>query len=249
MRRLAAVACLVAPLAVPAAAGAAQQRTPLRARLVACTTGADASARTATFTASMPAVAGAARMAIRFALLQRMEGDVGFARVALPAWGRWERSQPGRTGFIYTKKVRALRTPGAYRARVRFRWYGPDGRVIRRARRLTRICRQPDPRPDLQAGALMIGPGLAANTATYLLTVRNTGRGPAGPFAVAVITAGMPQPPLGVTGLAPGESRVVELAGPQCAPGSTVRFVLDPESAVAESDEADDVVDRGCPVA
>jgi CARDB protein len=159
------------------------------------------------------------------------------------------RSEPGRTGFIYTKTVRALRAPGAYRASVRFRWYDADGRVVRRAGRRTRLCRQPDPRPDLQAATLTAAPGLGPATVTYLLTVRNAGRGAAGPFAVGLTTAGMPQSPVVVSGLAPGESRVVELAGPRCAPGSTVRFVLDPANAVAESDEADDVVDRACPVA
>src|SRR3954447_1674467 len=73
MRRLAAIACLLAPLAAPAAAAAAPERPPLQARLVACTTGPGAPARRATFTASMPAVARTARMAIRFDLLQRME--------------------------------------------------------------------------------------------------------------------------------------------------------------------------------
>src|SRR5436190_12108148 len=153
MRRPAAIACLLLPLAAPAAARAAE-RPPLQARLVACFTGPSAAARRATFMASMPAVAGAARMAIRFDLLQRAPGDAAFARVGLPAWGRWERSEPGRSGFIYTKTVRALRAPGAYRARVRFRWFGLDGRIVRRARRLTRTCRQPDLRPDLRAGAL-----------------------------------------------------------------------------------------------
>src|SRR4051794_24006549 len=196
MRRLAAIACLLAPLAAPTAGRAAQERPPLQARLAACTTGPNATARRATFTASMPAVTGAARMAIRFDLLQRAPGDAAFARVALPAWRRWERSQPGRTGFIYTKTVRALRAPGAYRATVRFRWYGPDGRVLRRARRTTPICRQPDPRPDLRAGALTAAPGLGPATVTYLLRVRNAGRGAAAPFAIALMTAGMPQAPV-----------------------------------------------------
>jgi hypothetical protein len=188
-------------------------------------------------------------MWMRFDLLQRMPGEAEFAPVQLPAWGRWERAEPGRTGFIYTKRVQALRAPGAYRAHVRFRWYAPDGRLLRRARRLTPICRQPDPRPDLRAGALTRAGGLGPEAATYLLTVQNTGRGAAGPFDVVLTTTGMPQPPVRVDGLAAGESRVVGLPGPACAPGSTVRFVLDAGAAVAESDEADDVVDRPCPVA
>jgi hypothetical protein len=252
MRRFATLACLAAAAtaAAPAAARAAeQQRPPLRARLASCTTGDAAHARTAAFTASMPAVDRTARMWIRFDLLQRTPGEAEFALVNLPAWGRWERSEPGRSGFIYTKKVQALRAPGDYRARVRFRWYDASGRLLRRAQRPTPICRQPDPRPDLRAGALTRVAGLGPAAATYLLTVENTGRGAAGPFDVVLAEDGMPQPPVRVDGLAAGATRVVSVPGPACAAGATVRFVLDPGAAVAESDEADDVVDRPCPIA
>jgi CARDB len=250
MRRRATIACLAAAVAMtaPAVARAAeQQRPPLQARVVSCTTGPAASARIAAFTASMPALAGTARMWIRFDLLQRTPGEATFSTVALPAWGRWERSQVGRAGFIYTKRVRALRAPGEYRARVRFRWYDARGRVQRRAQRVTKTCRQPDPRPDLRAGALAVAPGLGPSSATYLLTVRNAGRGAAGRFDVVLSAGGMPQPPVRVDGLAAGATRVVDVPGPLCDAGSTLRFVLDAGAAVAESDEADDVVDRACP--
>jgi hypothetical protein len=251
MRRLATLACFAAAVsaAAPAGARAAESpRPPLRARLASCATGATAPERTAAFTASMPAIEGSARMWIRFDLLQRTVGEAEFAPVRLPAWGRWERSEPGRTGFIYTKRVQALRAPGAYRARVRFRWYAADGRVLRRAQRVTKTCRQPDPRADLRAGELSVAGGLGPAAATYLLTVTNGGRGAAGPFDVVLTTAGMPQAPVRVDGLAAGESRVVSVPGPRCAAGATVRFVLDAGAAVEESDEADDVVDRLCPV-
>ena len=252
MRRFPTTACLAAPLAAAAAtatapAAIAQQRPPLQARVVSCTVGATAAARTATFTASMPAIAGTARMWVRFTLLQRMDSDGEFVRVRLPGWGRWQRSDPGRTAFIYTKKVQGLRAPGAYRARVTFRWYGAGGRLLRTTTRTTRTCRQPDLRPDLEAGALTAGAGLGAGTVTYLLDVVNDAAAPAGPFQVALTVAGMPQPPVRVDGLAPGERQVVSVPGPRCAPGSTVRLVLDPAAAVAESDEADDVADRPCP--
>src|SRR4051812_42223382 len=253
MRRLATLACLAAaaPAAAPALAparAAAPPRPPLQARLASCATGPTVRERTAAFTASMPAADGAARMGMRFDLLQRMPGEAEFAPVALPAWGRWERSEPGRTGFIYTKRVQALRAPGAYRARVRFRWYAADGRIIRRVQRTTSTCRQPDPRPDLTAEALGVAGGLGPAAATYLLTVRNAGRGAAGPFDVVLATDGMPQAPVRVDGLAAGESRVVSVPGAACAAGATLRFVLDAGAAVAESDEADDIVDPPRPL-
>jgi hypothetical protein len=251
VRRLARLACTAVAASVLASAAApalAQDRSSLQARLVSCTTGATPAARTATFTARMPAAAGTARMWMRFDLLQRAAGETEFAPVRLPAWGVWHRSERGRSAFIFTKKVRGLRAPGAYRARVRFRWYDAQGRIQRRARRITRICRQPDPRPDLQAGALSVAPGLGPASVTYLLTIDNTGRGAAGPFDVVLSTGGMPQPPVRVSGIAAGASVVVGLPGPRCASGGTLRFVLDSGAAVAESDEADDVVDRACPV-
>jgi hypothetical protein len=248
MRRLVTMACLAAPLAA-APAAAAQERPPLQARLVDCATGAAASARTASFTARMPAIAGTDRMWIRFDLLQRTPGQPDYAPVRLRAWGVWQRSRPGRTAFIYTKTVQGLRAPGAYRARVRFRWYDAEGRLQRSAQRVTRTCRQPDPRPNLVAGALTAAGGLGAGTATYLLDVANDGRGAAAAFDLVVALAGMPQAPVRVDALGPGEHRVVSIAGPRCAPGSTVRFVLDAGAIVDESDEADDVVDRPCPIA
>jgi hypothetical protein len=248
MRRIATIACLAAPLAAaPATAAAAQERPSLGARLVTCTTGPTPSTRTATFTARMPALAGTQRMWMRFDLLQRTPGQAEYEVVRLPAWGVWQRSQPGRTAFIYTKTVQRLRAPGAYRARVRFRWYDAAGELQRRAQRITRTCREPDPRPDLTAGALTAAPGLGPDSATYLLDVRNSGRGPAAPFDVVLAVEGMPQPAFHVQGLAPGEDQLLSIPGPRCAPGSTVRFVLDAGGVVAESEEAGNIVDRPCP--
>jgi hypothetical protein len=249
VRRLAIIACLAAPLTAAAAepALAAQERAPLQARLVVCQAGATTATRAAVFTARMPAARGTTRMWMRFDLLQRTPGAAEYAPVKLPAWGVWQRSEPGRTAFIYTKRVQGLRAPGSYRARVRFRWYDADGRLQRTTTRTTRTCRQPDPRPNLTAGDVTVAGGLGAGTVTYLLDVGNEGRGAAGPFAVALAVAGVPQPPVAVDGLAAGARTVVSVTGPRCTPGSTVRFVLDPDADVAESDESDDIVDRPCP--
>ncbi len=84
---------------------------------------------------------------MRFDLLQRTPGQAEYEPVRLPAWGVWQRSQPGRTAFIYTKTVRSLRAPGAYRARVRFRWYDASGRVQRRTQRTTGPVASPTPGP------------------------------------------------------------------------------------------------------
>jgi hypothetical protein len=102
---------------------------------------------------------------------------------------------------------------------------------------------QPDPRPDLRAGDLTMEPAADGSTARYALVVANTGRADAGPFAVDV--AGVRAT---VTGLARGSSVTVTVDAPACAKGDTVSVVLDPLGQVDEAEEADDAVQRACPL-
>jgi hypothetical protein len=247
MRRAALIAVLVA-FAVPAVASA--QQPPLRAKLTACASGPLATDRTATFTGSMPAIKGARRMWMRFDVLAHVGSTTAFAPLKVPGLGVWQKSVPGRPGgFVFNQRVQGLLAPGVYRAVVRFRWYGKGGRLLRATSRETAICKQPDQRPDLLAGRLDAVPGPGPGIATYTLVVRNDGRGPAGSFDVVLSGVGPDQPPQRVTGLAPGGSTMLIFAAPQCAPGSTVRLTVDAGAEVAEADEADDVVERTCPLA
>jgi hypothetical protein len=144
----------IAGAAVFAVAGAgAQTPTPLAARLAECTTGERVADRAATFTASMPAISGARRLGMRFTFEVREPGERRYSRITLGSWRRWERADPGRPGFIYSKRVEGLTGPAVYRAVVRFRWTAADGHVLRRARRVTRGCRQPGPPPAEPAPA------------------------------------------------------------------------------------------------
>jgi hypothetical protein len=240
----AALAFALLALAAPAAAGA--QTPPLRAKLTACHSGPEAADRTAAFTGSMPAVRGTTRMAMRFDLLARTPPGSAFVSIRVPGLGLWKKSAPGRSGFIYSQTVRELAAPGDYQAVVRFRWYGAAGRVLRSDRRTTSICRQPDQRPDLRAGALTAI--AVADSATYRLLVRNAGRGDAGPFDVGLAVNGVEQPPEHVDdGLGAGGSVTVVFVAPRCAPGSALRFTLDAQADVPEAVEADDVVSKPCP--
>jgi CARDB protein len=247
MRRVALVICLLA-LAPPAVAEA--QAPPLRARLSACATGPQVGDRSAAFTASMPSVRGARRMAMRFTLQARVPPSLVFAPVDVPGLRVWKRSAVGRVGFIFTQRVQGLASPAAYRAVVRFRWFVRGHRLLHTARRVTAICRQPDWRPDLRAGALTLAPGPTPDTATYQLVVRNRGRGDAGAFDVALDVAGVRQAlSRAGLGLPAGRPTTLELTAPRCAPGSVLTFVLDASGEIDESHEADDVVTRPCPAA
>jgi hypothetical protein len=247
MRRAALIAVL-ATFAVPAVASA--QQPPLRAKLAACASGPLATDRTATFTGSMPAIKGARRMWMRFDVLAHADSAMAFTPLKVPGLGVWQKSVSGRPGgFVFNQRVQGLLAPGVYKAVVRFRWYGKGGKLLRATSRETAICKQPDQRPDLDAGRLDATPGPGPGDATYTLVVRNAGRGPAGPFDVLLSGIGPDQPTQRVTGLGAGATTMLIFAGPPCAPGSTLRVTVDARAEVAEADEADDVVERTCPLA
>ncbi|MCW2994786.1 MAG: hypothetical protein JWQ18_2281 [Conexibacter sp.] len=243
---------LLALLALGGGAASAQasDRLPLSAKTTICTTGADDAARAATFTGSMPAGAQTRRMQMRFVLLQRVgPGPKGaFKKLVVPGWGGWERSDPGRQGFVFTKRVEALVAPAAYRAQVTFRWYDAKGHVQRTATRTTMPCEQPDPRADLVLAGVD-ATGVSRTTAAYTLSVGNEGHSDAAPFVVTITVDGTVSDPITIGPIAAGERASGALAAPRCAPGSTITVTLDAGNAVDEAAEDDDVVERPCPLA
>lgn len=249
MRLILVAAALLAATPVTAHAATARQAAPpLRADTSTCRTGVTPAERFAVFTGSMPARRGTARMAMRFELQIRESAGTAYRTVKAPSFGRWERSQTGRRGFIYSKRVDGLKAPATYRSVVRFRWFDASGEVIASTTRTTPLCTQPDPRPNLRLLALRTTAGSTAGTTTYLLTVVNSGRGPAVAFDVA---AGPdddgPAATVTVGGMAAREARVIEVTARSCAPGGRVRIRLDVGAVIPESSEADNDVRRACP--
>src|SRR5215212_3359255 len=135
----AAAPVLAAPAQAPPPA-AAPAPPSLGATLASCVRSPDAAQRSASFTASMPALPGTRRMLLRFDLFQRVAAGEGFTPVRVPRWGVWQRSRTGVAGFVFTKHVNGLQAPGDYRAVVRFRWLDARGRVQRTTLRRTRVC-------------------------------------------------------------------------------------------------------------
>jgi hypothetical protein len=238
---------LIAVLALAAPAVAGAQAPPLRAKVSACSSGPLPTDRAAAFTGSMPAIKGVKRMWMRFDVLARTAK--GYAALKAPGLGVWQKSAPGRAaGFVFTQRVQALPAPGAFKAVVRFRWYGKGNKLLRSATRETPICKQPDQRADLEVGDLAAVLGPAPGQATYTLVVRNDGRGAAGPFDVLLSGAGPDQPPQRVQGLAAGASTTLVFAAPRCVPGSTLRVTVDARGEIPEALETDDAAERTCPL-
>lgn len=234
--------------AFPAAARADTRPLELGVHPAACQTGAAAADRAAVFEATMPAADGAVRLGMRFDLEERRAGARDFRRLKVPNFGVWQRSAPGVGGYVVDKRVEQLAAGSAYRVVVRFRWYDAEGAVVRRARRTSAACRQPDLRPDLRVVAITVEPGPDGADAVYRVSVRNEGRsGVADPFAVTLaldrtlLPAGEPVP-----ALPPGATTVLSFSGPPCAADVVLRAVADSAGAVEESDEQDNVFTRRC---
>jgi hypothetical protein len=243
MRRLV-VAISMLLVSAPAGVMAADvvDRPVLRARVVTCQTGADPANRYAVFAGSMPALPSSPRMEMRFDLLQRHPGAAGYARIPLPHWGQWERTdRPGIVGFVFTKRVEQLAAPAVYRAVIRFRWYDGDGNLVRSAKRLSAPCRQLDPRPDLAVGDVA-----GASDGRYLVDVLNQGRDDATPFWMSFEVEGSTVS-LQVPGVPAGETRTVAVTAPRCSRGEQVSIALDTADDIQEADELDDAVSRPCP--
>jgi hypothetical protein len=236
-------------LAPSAHAATASSKVSLAAKVADCTTGADDSERAAAFTGSM-AAAGAKRMQMRFLLMQRPgPGPKGtWKKVAIPEWGDWEKADPGRSAFVFTKRIEALTAPAAYRVVITFRWKDAKNHALRTTTRTSPTCEVADPRPDLElAGLDAVAAG--SGRAVYTLAVSNEGHSTAVPFAVTVTVGGVTSDPVIVGPLDAGDRLNAAVGAPRCAAGTTITVTLDVANAVDESDEAGNVVQRPCPLA
>lgn len=229
------VAAVALSLALPGVASA----RPGRVVMTEC----DRDAHVASFDGRMDAVAGGARMSMRFVLEVRAPGG-GWHRVRLPGFSAWHTSDPERSRYVYTKRLEGLVGPSAYRVIVRFHWLDADGGVVRRSGATSHACRMPDPRPDLRVTAIDVRP----SRTHYAVTVRNAGHSEAGTSELSLDLGDGRRPlTVPVDPLAPRESRTVVLAGRACVHGATLTATADAAGAVDERHEDDDTLAVTCP--
>ena len=242
MRRFAPFIVLLALLA-PASATA----TTPKVRLIDCEPALEQAQRFAVFEGRMGSVAGARRLQMRFTLQVRDADTPRWHAVAAPGFGRWVSSNPGVSRYVYTKRVENLVAPASYRALVRFRWLGTDGRRLASRLATSPACGQPDLRPNLRPLDIMARPAPGPGTTRYAIPVVNRGRSPAGGVELALTVGGQVLPLQIVEQLEAGERRVVSVEGPSCKPGSELTVDVDPSGAVDERDEADNRLTLPCP--
>jgi CARDB len=236
MRRALLTAAL-ATAALPAAAGAAP--LPASVKLVNCSV----EEHQAAFSGRMRQLPGATRMAMRFTLLEETGADK-VRRVKVPGLRRWRWSKPGVKAFSYRQGFRNLPENASYRVLVAFRWYAADGTLLERAKRRSARCRQFVALPNLVASITKILPTTVQGVVRYEASVRNTGRASATKVALRLTVDGTVVDTRTFASLAPGERRSVAIRGPVCH--RLVRLEADPEKAIPESSDEDNVFELGC---
>jgi hypothetical protein len=70
----------------------------------------------------------------------------------------------------------------------------------------------------------------------------------ADPFGVVLRVGGQAAAPIVLGPLAPGTRELGRVVGPRCSAGEMVTIVADPADVVDEASEADNTVQRACPL-
>jgi hypothetical protein len=182
-------------------------------------------------------------MAMRFTLLEETTGDSS-TRVKVPGLHRWRWSKPGVKAFGYRQGFRNLPENASHRVMVEFRWYADDGTEVLRAKRRSAPCRQFVELPNFVARITAILPTKVNGVIRYEAVVTNSGKAAATEVPVRLTVDGTVVDTVTFASLAPGEERSVAIRGPQCH--RLVRLEADPEQAIAESSDVDNIHEFNC---
>jgi hypothetical protein len=227
-------ALLAIALAPAGAAEPASHSHKAYVRLAACSP----TDFTAAFYGRMYRVPGSQAMWMRFTLLERAGGP-SFRRLRVPALAHWRKSHSDKPGFGYRQVVLHLAKGADYRVRAEFRWYDAAGRLLRRERRRSGLCRISGPRPNLRVRVLRRESTSLPGVERYLVRVADTGSAPAEDVPVRLTVDRGEVNTKVVADLAVGEASVLAFRGPECR--SEVTAEVDPEDRIAESVEEDNV--------
>jgi hypothetical protein len=246
MLRIVAIAAALAGLAGGTVAARAADppagAAPPVAKVVACDVGATAD-RAAAFYGRMDTIAGASKLALRFALLERLGAATTWNKLDLPDLRPWHISQAGVKRYGWKQTVNNLHLGGAYKARIQYRWLSASGVVLDTQTHDTPVCK--GPLPNLALGQLTVNPGPTADTRTYRIEVQNTDKSDADHVDVSLSVDRAVLDTVTLDQLAAGDVRIVSFNGPVCRQEVSVK--VDPDNSIGERLEDDNSQTFSCP--
>jgi hypothetical protein len=193
-------------------------------------------------------------MAMRFDLQRARRRAGPYMTVRGRGLEQWIRPQNPTLGqrpgdvWNFDQKVENLPGPAYYRFRVRFRWTGANGRVVRASAERGPVCYQPELRPDLLVRSLTVRPVTGQPSEyRYVALIGNRGRTAAGTFDIELVLPAKPPQTTTVLGLAAHSTVREAFMAPACAPGDQLRIIVDSTAAVLDYDRANNTLTEPCP--
>lgn len=219
------------------------------------------------FRGSMRSAGFGGTMEMRYSLLRRYDESRSKAfrtvnSTAENMLGKWlPASDSAATVYIHNLTIVPVETSAAYRVKVRYRWRDADGKIVARAKRTSKLCKQRTGLPNLVVSNVKRYPNpgrfLPHLPVIYEATITNRGRSsstlPVGSIVsgavqgVSLVDGTADSPSLGqqFDALPAGESTVRTLYGPACDDGE-LTLTVDPANNVREAKDDDNVHTGRC---
>lgn len=215
------------------------------------------------FRAAMSSMAAGGKMELRYTLYRRYNNQARF-RVVKPtegsSLGEWlASSDTGATKYIHNLAITPIETAAVYRVKVSYRWYDAGGKIVKRAKRTSKLCKQRRGLPNLEITSVQQYPNGSSVfpdlPVIWVVTVRNSGSSsaslPAGLIVSGTAGGGLSdgtvdaQPLNALDTIPAGATLTRQLYGQECR-GGPVQLTVDPMNLVREKNEKDNVYKGGC---
>ncbi len=233
-----------------------------KVKVGACVGGAMYSDRQLKFRSSMKSIGAGGNMQMRAVIQRRYMEQKRFQVVTpsgnsqdlLPEW--LENSNPAATVFVYNLSVVPVETRAQYRVKTYYRWLDTNGKIVKRARRVSSVCAQTRKLPDLgivtRRQYANSGSSFPQMPAIHTVTVRNSGGSSASTFSiggdvngVALLSEPVTTPT--VFDFVPVKTSVdYVFYGPECRSGDKITFTVNPDRTVRESNYDNGSVTETC---
>lgn len=263
---LAVIALIAVELAAVASAGpkAKAAASPKASVSVAkCRSASTYADRRLEFRAAMSAIAGGGKMELRYTLYRRYTNQARY-RIVKPtegsSLGQWlASSDTSATKYIHNLAITPVETAAVYRVRVSYRWLDSAGKIVKRAKRTSKLCKQRRGLPNLDISSVQkypngspIFPDLPV---VWVVTVRNNGASsaslPAGLIVSGSANGGLSdgtiddQPLNALDTIPAGTTLTRQLYGQECRNGPA-EITVDPMNLVREKNEKDNIFKGAC---